>query len=167
MSAHLPKLWSKDLQPQHQRGAWWICRISSPTQGCSSGDWEAPVRSDSLVCVSMCCSAVSDSSQPHRLDPTRLLCPWHSPDKNTGVDCHYLLQEIFLNQGSNPCLLYLLHWQADSWEEPPGKPQLHLFGNYSPSSYSELVLVIQQRINPTPSSKKHTLVSKVDKHIGY
>ena len=26
----------------------------------------------------------------------------------------YLLQEIFLTQGLNPCLLYLLHWQADS-----------------------------------------------------
>ena len=25
--------------------------------------------------------------------------------------CHFLLQEIFLTQGSNPCLL---HWQADS-----------------------------------------------------
>ena len=26
----------------------------------------------------------------------------------------YLLQEIFLTQGLNPCLLYFLHWQADS-----------------------------------------------------
>ena len=24
--------------------------------------------------------------------PTRLLCPWHFPDKNTGVGCHFLLQ---------------------------------------------------------------------------
>ena len=23
---------------------------------------------------------------------TRLLCPWGSPDKNTGVGCHFLLQ---------------------------------------------------------------------------
>ena len=22
--------------------------------------------------------------------PTRLFCPWNSPDKNTGVDCHFL-----------------------------------------------------------------------------
>ena len=28
--------------------------------------------------------------------------------------CHFLLQEIFLTQGSNPHLLHLLHWQADS-----------------------------------------------------
>ena len=33
---------------------------------------------------------------------------------NTGVGCHFLLQEIFLSQGSNPCLLSLLHSQADS-----------------------------------------------------
>ena len=31
-----------------------------------------------------------------------------SPGKNTGVGCHALLQGIFLTQGSNPCLLYLL-----------------------------------------------------------
>ena len=27
-----------------------------------------------------------------RRPPTRLLCPWDSPGKNTGVDCHFLLQ---------------------------------------------------------------------------
>ena len=35
----------------------------------------------------------------------QLLCPWHSPGKNTGVGCHFLLQGIFLTQGSNPGLL--------------------------------------------------------------
>ena len=29
---------------------------------------------------------------PHRLQPTRILCPWDSPGKNTGVGCHFLLQ---------------------------------------------------------------------------
>ena len=28
-----------------------------------------------------------------------------SPGKNTGVDCHFLLQGTFPTQGSNPCLL--------------------------------------------------------------
>ena len=27
--------------------------------------------------------------------PTRLLCPWDFPDKNTGMGCHFLLQGIF------------------------------------------------------------------------
>ena len=35
---------------------------------------------------------MSDSVQPHRRPSTRLLCPWDSPGKNTGVGCHFLLQ---------------------------------------------------------------------------
>ena len=30
-------------------------------------------------------SVLSDSFQPYGLQPARLLCPWNSPDKNTGV----------------------------------------------------------------------------------
>ena len=41
---------------------------------------------------------------PHALEPTRLLCPWNFPGKNTGVGCHFLPQEIFPTQGSNPGL---------------------------------------------------------------
>ena len=35
---------------------------------------------------------MSNSVQPHRQKPTRLLCPWDSPGKNIGVGCHFLLQ---------------------------------------------------------------------------
>ena len=45
--------------------------------------------------LSACCqvaSVVSDSVQPHGLQPTMLLRPWDSPGKNTGVGCHFLLQ---------------------------------------------------------------------------
>ena len=39
-----------------------------------------------------CTSVVSDSVRPpHGLQPARLLCPWDSPGKNTGVACHFLL----------------------------------------------------------------------------
>ena len=41
--------------------------------------------------------------------PARLLCPWDSPGKNTGVSCHALLQGIFPTQGSNLGLLQFLH----------------------------------------------------------
>ena len=37
---------------------------------------------------------MSDSVRPHGLQPTRLLRPWDSPGKNTGVGCHFLLQCI-------------------------------------------------------------------------
>ena len=33
-----------------------------------------------------------------------LFCPWDFPGKNTGVGCHFLVQEIFLTQGLNPDL---------------------------------------------------------------
>ena len=36
----------------------------------------------------------------HRLQPTRLPCPWTSPGKNAGVGSHFLLQGIFLTQVS-------------------------------------------------------------------
>ena len=53
----------------------------------------------------------------------QVLCPWHSLGKNTGVGCHALLQGIFLTQGLNSHLLYLLHWRASSLPlTPPGKP---------------------------------------------
>ena len=51
---------------------------------------------------------------PHGLQPSRLLCPCDSAGKNTGVDCHFLLQGIFPAQRQNPHLLSLLHWQAGS-----------------------------------------------------
>ena len=50
-----------------------------------------------------------------------------SSGKNTGVDCHTLLQEIFLTQESNPHLLCLLHWQVGSLPlAPPRKPSLSI-----------------------------------------
>ena len=44
-------------------------------------------------------------STPQTVAP-RLLCPWDSPGKNTGMGFHFLLQEIFPTQESNPGLLH-------------------------------------------------------------
>ena len=57
-----------------------------------------------------------DSLRLYGLWPTRLLCPWDSPGKSSGVGCCALLQGIFLTQGSKLHLLHLclLHWQVDS-----------------------------------------------------
>ena len=54
---------------------------------------------------------MSNSLQHHELQPARLLCPWDFPGKNTGVDCYFLLQGIFLTQmikHMSPA------WQVDS-----------------------------------------------------
>ena len=51
-------------------------------------------------------SVVSTSLKPYGLWPTRHLCPWNSPGKNTEVGSHSLLQGIFLTQGWNQGLLH-------------------------------------------------------------
>ena len=48
-------------------------------------------------------SVVSDSQRPHGLQPTRLLRPWDSPGKSTGVGCHWLL----LRYTRNDWILYI------------------------------------------------------------
>ena len=68
---------------------------------------------------SMCCAMLSHFSHSPLLGTpwtvaARVLCPWDSPGKNTGVGSHAFLQGIFPTQGSNPCILCLLHWQACS-----------------------------------------------------
>ena len=76
-----------------------------------------------LHCLLFSRSVVSYSLSPHGLWTTRLLSPWGSPGKNTGVDCHFLLQGIVPTQGSN---LHLLHWQADSLPLSPLGSQVSL-----------------------------------------
>ena len=66
-------------------------------------------------CVQLC--------DPMDFSSPRLLCPWSSLGKNTTVGCYAFLQGLFLAQGSNPCLLCFLHWQAGSLPlAPPVKP---------------------------------------------
>ena len=45
-------------------------------------------------CCCLVASVVSDIVQPHGLQSSRLLHPWDSPGKNTGVGCHFLLQPL-------------------------------------------------------------------------
>ena len=44
-------------------------------------------------------TVASNSLCSHGMEPARLLCPWNSPGKSSGVGCHSLLQGIFLTQG--------------------------------------------------------------------
>ena len=64
------------------------------------------------------------------------------------MGCHALLQGIFQTQGSNPCLVRLLHWQAGSLPlAPPGKP-----------AYKEVVvgqLLSRVRLFATPWTVAH------------
>ena len=67
---------------------------------------------------------MSNSLWPFGLQLARLLCPWNSPGKKTGVGSHSLLQGIFLIQASN---LGLLHYRQIPYylshqESPVKKP---------------------------------------------
>ena len=47
-----------------------------------------------------------DCLRPHELQPTRLLYSWNSPDKNSSLGSHSILQAFFPNQGSKLDLLH-------------------------------------------------------------
>ena len=61
--------------------------------------------------------------RPHRQQPTRLLRPWDSPGKNTGVGCHFLLQCMKVKSESEvtqSCLTL-----SDPMDySPPGPPSM-------------------------------------------
>ena len=61
----------------------------------------------------MCVCSVAQSCpilQPPGLQLAGLLCPWGYSGKNTGVDCHFLLQGIFPAPGLNS---WVLQWQLN------------------------------------------------------
>ena len=75
-----------------------------------------------VLCAKSLQSCLTLCEAPWTVAP-RLLCPWDSPGRNTGVGCHFLLQGIFPTQRWNPHVLCILHWQAGSLPlAPPGKP---------------------------------------------
>ena len=52
-----------------------------------------------LTCGGLVAKSCSALATPWTVWPARLLCPWDSPGKNTGVGCHLLLKGIFPTQG--------------------------------------------------------------------
>ena len=97
----------------------------------------APAKHSTCVCVPSHLSRVCLFATPWTVD-ARLLCPWDSPGKNTGVGGQLLLQGVFPAQGLSPHL-YLLRWQAGSSPlGPPGKRSpsaLHQFGSVQSLSH--------------------------------
>ena len=51
--------------------------------------------------VCLVTSVVSNSLRPYGPWPARLLCPWGSPGKNTGVGCHFLLHAPNIGEQPN------------------------------------------------------------------
>ena len=61
-------------------------------------------------------SVVSDSLQTHGLQPARLLCPWDFPGKNSGVGCHFLLQNKHANANMISVVYYRREWVSELWQ---------------------------------------------------
>ena len=75
------------------------------------------------MCVYSSASVVSSYLQSYELEPTRLLCPWDSPGKHTGVGHHALLQGIFPSWELKPHLLPILHWKQILYHWSTGEAQ--------------------------------------------
>ena len=75
---------------------WTAARQAPPSLGFSSQeDWSGlpfPSPNHESEKWKWSRSVVSDSLQPHVLQPSRLLHPWDSPGQSTGVGCHCLLR---------------------------------------------------------------------------
>ena len=52
------------------------------------------------VCVCVCIQSCPTLCDPMDYSLSRLLSPWDSSSKNTGVGCHFLLQGLFPTMGS-------------------------------------------------------------------
>ena len=103
------------------RGIW---KISVPSQDFC--EYQTALK------VTESCSVVSDSLQPHGLQPARLLCPCRFSRQEYWSGQCSLLQGIFPIQGTNP---HPLHWQVDSSPlSHQGSPLKH--------SYISLVAII-------------------------
>ena len=119
-------------------------------------------------------SVESDSQQPPGLQPTRLLCPWDSPGKNTGVGYLFLLQGIFPTQGSNSDLLHgrqilyhLSHMggvQCNPCQNSNGifnnNKNLKFTGNHRRPQIPTSILKEKSKAGATTSSDEHYSKSK-------
>ena len=86
---------------------------------------------------------MSNSLQPHGLEPTRLLHPWNFPGKNTGVGCHFLL--LIQTQISIKMWYFLVIYFAyfPLWQMPPKSftKWTYYFNLYFTSRESEFKLI--------------------------
>ena len=109
MVMHLPTMWEtgvqsldredpleKEVATHSSTPAWKMPWTEEPGRLQSMGSQSLTGLSDFTYLITWrsevkwCHSVVSDSLRPR--GPTRLLRPWDSPGKNTGVGCHFLLQ---------------------------------------------------------------------------
>ena len=127
--------WGRKWQPISVFVAWKIPRMELP--GGPMGSTESQRVGHDWATSTSCMRVKSlqlslTLCDPVDLDPTRHLCPWDSPSKNTGVGCHALLQRIFPTQGWNQVsyvscigrwvLYHWVTWESHKGQQNHGKP---------------------------------------------
>ena len=123
-------------------------------------------KKDLICCVIIVVQSLSHVQflQPHGLEPARFLCPWAFSGQNSEMDGYFLLQRIFLTQGSNPCLQ---HQQADSFL---GSQLQYLAGRAKVQTYillisESLVLALNTSVHsPPPFLFLHSPLSRHPTH---
>ena len=114
----------------------------------------ASFNADSVIILwlSCCCYLVAESTRTLcDLYPTKLLCPWNSPGKNSGIHHHSILQGIFLTQGLNSGLqhcgqiLYHLSHRRElnhinNEMKPPFNFHIYVFVHKIENEKGELIL---------------------------
>ena len=68
---------------------------------------------------------MSNSTRPHRRQPTRLPRPWNSPGKNIGVGCHFLLQCMKVKSESESEVAQLCPTLSDPMDCSLSGPSIH------------------------------------------
>ena len=97
--------------------AWW----DNPSKKNNDSNRKKPNMKLSMLLLLFSRSVMSDSLQPHGAHQAPLSMGFPRQEY-LEMDCHFLLQGIFLTQGVNP---RLLHWLAGGFftSEPPGNPR--------------------------------------------
>ena len=85
---------------------------------------------NSLLFSTCACSIMSTFATPWTAGRQVPLVYGIFPGKATGMGCHFVLQRIFLTQGSNVHLLYHLLGRFFI-TEPLGKPQVYFYKIFS------------------------------------
>ena len=96
----------RNFDPQVAMPTNHICQVCSPPHY-GKIQWQRNTKR--WLSMGSCCGQLLNYVQllhTHELQLTRVLCPWDSPGKNTGMGSNSLLQAIFPTQGSNTHLLH-------------------------------------------------------------
>ena len=121
-----PSFSRRDAPPKAAKGAGPACplsRTSPPRPDAQSRVTALTSHSVAPHLLPPCvCARSGLTLRPRGLEPSRLLCPSHSPGKHTRVGCHSFLQGILPTQGVHPTHVSCITGRFFS-VEPSGKSQ--------------------------------------------